>query len=62
MVRRNGRPLASFPEKNEALCAAITLAKAAGSEGQAATVTGGDAGGMAYTIWTYGVDALTIGE
>ena len=62
MVRHDGRLLASFPEKGQALRAAIALANAAGSQGQEASVTGVDDGGLIYSIWIYGRDAFTTGE
>jgi hypothetical protein len=61
-VRHDGRLLASFPKKKQALCAAITLANAAGLDMQHATVTGVDPGGLVYPIWSYGKDAFTTGE
>ena len=62
MVRHDGRPLATFSEKKQVLRTAITLAHASGEAGQEASVTGVDACGLIYPIWTHGVDAFSTVE
>ena len=61
-LRHDGLSLATFPEKKQAIRAAVAMANAIGSQGQETTVTGVDADGLTYPIWTYGKDAFTTVE
>ncbi len=55
-IRWQGRTLATFPEKPQAIRAAIALAQATGEQGVSAAVLAQGEQGTRYTLWAFGRD------
>jgi Uncharacterized protein conserved in bacteria (DUF2188) len=58
-VRYDGRQLASFPRKEHAIRAAVTVASETSRSGDKTTVVSEGPGGERYAIWTYGRDSYS---
>jgi hypothetical protein len=59
-IRYNGTVLAYFPEKSEAVRAAIAIASEIANAGTQAVVLGEGPGAESYPIWSSDKDGLTI--
>ncbi len=56
-----GRNLALFPEKAQAIRAAVAIAHATATPDAPTTVLDKGSGGESYTLWTFGKDAYAAG-
>ena len=62
LLRFDGQHMASFPEKRQAIRAAVTLVNVAGLHGKNARVFGVDDHGLVYPSWKCGRDTIATGD
>ncbi len=60
-IRWRGQTLAAFPEKPQAIRAAVALAQATGEQGIAVSVLAEGEQGTRYTLWSFGRDGYVSG-